>query len=157
MRIRLGLTTRLLGAFGTLVACLAIAVGVSYWLSRSMKAEQREAVDVATRVRLAATLKGYNSEMFAWERAIIVAYTANDAENVTAWHDKIKPILAAAQKDTEALSAMMPSEADRQQVAKIGEGMKAWGSGCFACQPWWPTRCATWRSGRRRRRGTPRC
>jgi methyl-accepting chemotaxis protein/methyl-accepting chemotaxis protein-1 (serine sensor receptor) len=133
MRMRLGLTARLLGAFGTLVACLAIAVCVSYWLSRSMSASQREATDVATRVRLATTLKGYNTEMFAWERAIIVAYTANDAENVTAWHDTINKIFAAAERDTKALAALMPTEAERQQVAALGQGTKAWESGCFAC------------------------
>ena len=133
MRTRLNLTARLLAAFGTLFVCLSIAVAVSFWLSRTMTTDQREATDVATRVRIATTLKSYNTQMFAAERAIIVAYTANDVDAVQKWHAEVKAIFASAHKDTEALSGMMPRDADKQQVAKLAEGMKAWESGCSAC------------------------
>ena len=133
MQTRLSLTAKLLGAFATLFACLAIAVGVSFWLSSAMTSEQAEAEDVATRVRIATTLKGYNTEMFAAERAIIVAYTANDVDNVQKWHEEVKAIFAKASKDTKSLADIMQRDADKQQVLKLGEGMKAWESGCFAC------------------------
>ena len=133
MRTRLNLTTRLLGAFGTLFACLAIAVAVSFWLSRTMTAEQREAADVATRVRYATTLKGYNTQMFAAERAIIVAYTANDVDAVQKWHADIKAIFATSHKDSQALTAMMAGDEDKKRVTSLEAGMKAWESGCFAC------------------------
>jgi methyl-accepting chemotaxis protein/methyl-accepting chemotaxis protein-1 (serine sensor receptor) len=133
MRTRLDLTIKLLGAFGTVFLCLVIAVGVAAWLSRAMKKEQDEATAVATRARLAGALQAYNTDMFAAERAIIVASVANDSEGVTTWHDRVKTTIESAHKDAKALQDMLPGEADKARVAKLTEGMKAWETGCLAC------------------------
>ena len=53
----------------------------------------------------ATTLKSYNTQMFAAERAIIVAYTANDVDAVQKWHEKVKAIFAHRTRTPQALAA----------------------------------------------------
>jgi methyl-accepting chemotaxis protein/methyl-accepting chemotaxis protein-1 (serine sensor receptor) len=133
MRSRLTLSVKLLTAFGGLLLCLCFTFGVSLWMSRTMSRGQTEAVEVATRLQLASALKSYNTEMFASERAIIVASVAKDADGQAAWHARVQEVIAAAQRDVKQLHDKVDTDAARAQVKELGAGMKAWESGCLAC------------------------
>ena len=116
------------------VVILTIGVsGVAILNSASMRTSQREAQKAGQRMRLAGRMKSANANMFAAEKAMIVAGASSDSDRLTALHTQVEQIMATARKDSAELTALVTSDADRQTIAKLEAGMKAWESGCASC------------------------
>ncbi len=133
MRATWTIGQKLTTGFAALLALLLVAFAVAAVSARASREGQREAAAVAARLRLASQVQALNADMFAAERALIVAGASGDAERLTWWHDRVKGSIEQAHARLAELQGMMASDQERQQTAKLAEGMKAWETGCLAC------------------------
>ncbi|MCU0255664.1 MAG: methyl-accepting chemotaxis protein [Vicinamibacterales bacterium] len=124
---------KLTAGFGVLITLLLAAFAVAALTARSARSGQREASVVAARVRLAAQVQALNANMFAAERAMIVAGASGDSDRMTWWHEHVDASIKQAHQKLDELKGLMVSSHDQAQVAKLAEGMKAWETGCLAC------------------------
>ncbi len=119
--------------FAALFILLMVAFGVSALNTRASRAGQRDAVAGAARMRLASSVQTLNADMFAAERALIVASASGDTERMTWWHARVQGSIEQAHARLDELKGMMTTAQDRQQADRLTEGMKAWETGCLAC------------------------
>jgi methyl-accepting chemotaxis protein/methyl-accepting chemotaxis protein-1 (serine sensor receptor) len=124
---------KLFTSVGISVVLTCVVAGVAILNSTSMRASQREAVVAGQRMRLAGQLKTANANMFAAEKAMIVAGASSDADRLTALHKDVETIMAKARKDSAELAGLVVTDEDRKTIASLEAGMKAWETGCAAC------------------------
>lgn len=124
---------RLLTSIGVVVSLTIGASGVAVMNSRSMQVGQHASLDAGKRMRLAGQLKNANAELFAAEKAMIVAGASGDTDRLMQLHDRVTEIQKKAADSAATLSGLVTSDADRTTLAKLQDGMKAWETGCASC------------------------
>jgi len=106
---------------------------LAWFNSRSMQEGQHATENAGQRMRLAGQLKNANAELFAAEKAMIVAGASDDTDRLMQLHEKVKDIQARAGTSSTTLAALITSDSDRVTLGKLNEGMKAWETGCASC------------------------
>lgn len=110
---------RLLTSIGVVVSLTIGASGVAVMNSRSMQVGQHASLDAGKRMRLAGQLKNANAELFAAEKAMIVAGASGDTDRLMQLHDRVTEIQKKAADSAATLSGLVTSDADRTTLAKL--------------------------------------
>jgi methyl-accepting chemotaxis protein/methyl-accepting chemotaxis protein-1 (serine sensor receptor) len=98
-----------------------------------MQEGQRESLDAGKRMRYAGQLKNANADLFAAEKAMIVAGASGDTDRLMQLHERVTEIQKGAGESAASLGALVSTDADRATLAQLQNGMKAWETGCASC------------------------
>lgn len=127
------ITKKLLGTTATMGVLLAATHLTAWWSASVIRRSQEQTIAAAARLNLAWQVQALNVQMFAAERAIIVAHSSGDVERVRTWHERAKSGLDGALARLGALRPLVTADADRQTIDRLKRAFEDWTRGCAAC------------------------
>jgi methyl-accepting chemotaxis protein/methyl-accepting chemotaxis protein-1 (serine sensor receptor) len=109
---------KLFTATGVLAGIILIVI-VQAWVSQTGAGDRfDDAVDRATKIRMAAKLKRLGFELYAGEKVQILAGYDSDKSNLNAWIEKNKVADADFDKTVKELAPLIKIQADKDALAK---------------------------------------
>lgn len=124
------LERRLFVSVGMMTGFLFALFLTAWW---TIKHDKEETAVATRRMQLASEIQHLNMEVFGIERAVVVAFLADDTETVEKWHAKALAQLEQALVRCHELRDLVVTDADRASVDRMSAGFDRWKTGCAAC------------------------
>ncbi|MGE3275418.1 MAG: methyl-accepting chemotaxis protein [Vicinamibacterales bacterium] len=133
MAARLTFGARMRAGIILLIALIACIGAGAAWSAIAIDRQQQETLAAATRMRSAAHVQALNAQLQTAEKALIVAGSAGNQEDLERWHATVREDLESANRELDTLAGLVATDEERADVTGLRDGVASWSSGCAAC------------------------